>query len=208
MGREDFLVSPANANAVAMIDRWPDWPSHALCLVGPQGSGKSHLGQVWKAQADAQDLDPAAIGLDPTYGQDQPAYLIEDADQGMDEEALLHLYNVCRDVSGYLLFTARTAPGRWPIRLPDLASRMKAMPVVHLAPPDERLLQAVLMKQFRDRQINAPLAVVLEISRRLERSFEAVACIVDRLDEHAMAARRPLNVRMARTILNQMAQRE
>ena len=53
MGREDFLVSPSNADAVAWIDRWPDWPGPALVIVGPPGSGKTHLGQVWRQQAGA-----------------------------------------------------------------------------------------------------------------------------------------------------------
>src|SRR6185312_17331094 len=53
MGLEDFLVSESNAAAVALVDRWPDWPVGAAILVGPKGSGKTHLANVWQLRTAA-----------------------------------------------------------------------------------------------------------------------------------------------------------
>src|SRR5664279_33868 len=53
LGRDDFLVAPSNEAAVKLVDDWPDWPAHAVLLVGPEGSGKSHLATVWQVRAKA-----------------------------------------------------------------------------------------------------------------------------------------------------------
>ena len=52
--REDFVVADGNREALAWIDRWPDWPAPALALSGPAGSGKTHLGRIWAARASAR----------------------------------------------------------------------------------------------------------------------------------------------------------
>ena len=63
-GREDFLVTPANAAAVAMIDGWRSWPSHAAVLVGPPGSGKTHLVEVWRQASGAGVVPVSALHED------------------------------------------------------------------------------------------------------------------------------------------------
>lgn len=206
MGQEDFFLSPSNEKSVVLIDQWPDWPAHALCLVGPEGSGKSHLAQIWRVRADAHQLDPHDVGLDPAERQTRPAFLIEDADQGMDETAIFHLFNRCRDLGGHLMFTARRAPSRWPVSLPDLASRLKTIPLAQLDLPDDRLLQALLIKQFRDRQINIPLPVLLLLSRSMERSFTAVHDVVSVLDEEALSTGKSISLSMVRRVLQRMGQ--
>jgi len=49
--REDFLSGPCNAAALAHIESWPDWPANTVALVGPEGSGKSHLAAIWTLAA-------------------------------------------------------------------------------------------------------------------------------------------------------------
>src|SRR5262245_6217040 len=60
--REDFLTGPSNQTACALIERWPDWPDRVVLLVGPQGSGKSHLAAIWAEVAGARSA--AARSLD------------------------------------------------------------------------------------------------------------------------------------------------
>src|SRR4051794_29920299 len=127
LGREDFLVGHANAEAVAFIDRWPHWPSRVLALTGPPGSGKSHLAEVWRERAGARlitctDLSlariPASIG--------EGALVIEDAPgERLDERALFHLLNLAREEGVFVVLTARLAPRAWAVELPDLVSRLK-----------------------------------------------------------------------------------
>lgn len=206
-GREDFLVAPINAEAVAWIDRWPDWPAPALAVVGPAGCGKTHLAQVWRARSGARVLTSDEVGQwDPDgFPATAPACIVEHADRVADETALFHLYNFIAERSGALLLTARTAPARWHIGLADLASRLRAAPVAAISPPDDAVIEAVLVKLFADRQLRVGPEVVAFLVARIERSFAAASKIVAALDEAAMQARRAVTVPLAGEVLARSA---
>ncbi len=200
LGREDFLVAPSNGEAVAWIDRWPDWPAPVLTLSGPTASGKTHLAQVWRARSGAALFDPA-------NGMAAPAaenLVIEGAEAMADETAFLHLYNNLAGRGGSLLLTAESAPARWNLVLPDLASRLRAAPVAVIGAPEDALIEAVLVKLFSDRQLRVPAPVVAYVVRRMERSLAAASQIVAALDEAALAARRNLTVPLAAEVLDRL----
>src|SRR5215831_11945501 len=151
-GREDFLAGPSNAAALALIERWPDWPARAVALVGPEGSGKSHLAAIWAKTAGARSIAAHAVASAtvPT-ALATGALVIEDLREGACEDAaLFHLMNLAREQGDFVLFTARGAPSAWTIRLRDLASRLRALPSVTLEAPDDALLRAVMVKLFAD----------------------------------------------------------
>src|SRR5262249_21474081 len=130
--RADFLCGPGNQTALALIDRWPDWPARKIALIGPEGSGKSHLAAIWGKMAAAHVVASRAIEA-PLVPQalSGGTLAIEDADRGeLNEAALFHLLNLAQEQSAYVLITARQAPASWPVKLPDLASRLRALPVV------------------------------------------------------------------------------
>ncbi len=206
LGREDFLVAPINAEAVAWIDRWPDWPSPALALVGPPGCGKTHLAHVWRARSHAALLAADAVaGWAPgDFPGEKPACIIEHADRVTDEAALFHLYNFVAEGAGTMLLTAETAPARWSTRLADLASRLRAAPVAEIAAPDDALIEAVLVKLFADRQLRVAPEVVSFLVARMERSFAAARAIVGALDGAAMQAGRGITVPLARDVLGRL----
>lgn len=208
LGAQDFLVAPCNREAVAMVDRWPDWPGPALALAGPDGCGKTHLVHVWRERSGAGALPAAAIaGRDPyALLGDRLALAVEDVDRGADETALFHLHNVAAERRGFLLLTGRELPARWPVILPDLRSRLAAMPVVAIAAPDDRLLAGVLGKQFADRQVKVGAEVIEYLVARMERSFTALRTLVEALDRAALADARPITVPLARTILARLTQ--
>ena len=202
LGREDFLVAPCNEAAVAWLDRWPDWPGPALVIHGPPGSGKSHLAEVWRGRSGAEsisatDLAEAASGA----GREAAALVIEGLGGRIDERALLHLYNGVAERGGHLLLTAAAPPARWPLALPDLASRLRVAPAAALGMPDDSLLGALMLKLFADRQLAVAPEVPAYAVPRIERTFEAVARLVDRLDRAALAEGRPVTVPLARAVL-------
>jgi chromosomal replication initiation ATPase DnaA len=201
--RADFLCGQGNKAALALIDSWAEWPSRAMALTGPEGSGKSHLAAIWARAAGAGLIASHAIDA-PTVPQalSRGALAIEDADRGkLNEAALFHLLNLAREQSAYVLITARQTPASWPVTLPDLASRLRALPVVTLHPPDDALLAAVLVKLFADRQLAVDERLIEFLVQRIERSFAAARAAVAELDHEAMRLKRPVSRALAAEIL-------
>jgi chromosomal replication initiation ATPase DnaA len=197
-GRAHFVEGPSNAVAAAAVDAWPAWHGGVLALVGPEGAGKTHLAQAWARHSGAVILDRLAPDLGIAEGR--PA-LIEDVDRGAPDEALFHLVNMAARAGGSLLLTARIPPAAWTAALPDLRSRLNAMPVAIIEDPCDVVLEAVLRKLFRERSIRPKEDVYSYLLRRMERSVSQAREIVRRLDEAADAADRPISRALARQIL-------
>lgn len=201
----DFLVTSANADAYSTLTRWPDWPGRLMLLVGPEGSGKSHMARIWAAQAGARHVD-AALQAVELSSMAEPALLIDDADRcGASELALFHLLNRLRETETFLLMTARTPPDRWGLATPDLLSRLRVAPLLRLEAPDEALLRAVLVKLFVDRQLLVDSAVVDYLALRLDRSLGAARQLVEALDRASLASRRRITRPIAAEVLAALA---
>lgn len=195
--REDFVCSPSNEEARAALDAWPQWPGGALALVGAAGGGKTHLAREWALRAKAVRLGDGTVDFDALRGR---PVLLEDADRGIPEETLFHLLNMAGETRG-LLITARTRPSAWSAKLPDLRSRLNALFVAEIGVPDDTVLEGVLRKFFRDRNIKPADDVYPYLLRRIERSVPAALDIVIRLDESADAEQRDITRTLARQIL-------
>lgn len=206
-GAEDFLVSQCNEAAVRIIDQWPEWPNLAMLIMGPAGSGKTHLANVWRTLAganeitveDIEDVAVSALG-------NEAALIVEDIDrENYDETSLFHLLNLSKEKGFSLLFTARTPPGHWSVTLPDLRSRLRSLPVISIEPPDETLLKAVLIKLFNDRQILVTPHVVDFIALRMERSMDWLRIFVDAVDKAALSGGQKVTRQLVSEILNQFS---
>ena len=197
--REDFLRGPSNAAALTLIERWPDWPDRIVSLTGPEGSGKSHLAAMWAEISGARVLAANLLGEEmlPT-SLTTGALVLEDLEaDSLDERALFHLINLAREEGAYVLITARNAPSGFRVGIRDLGSRLRALPAVTLAAPDDALLRLVMVKLAADRQIAIEHAVVNYVANRIERSFAAARAAVMRLDEESMRMHRPVTRALA-----------
>ena len=174
---EDFIVGPSNERAYAMIEAWPSWPGEALLLVGPRGSGKTHLGAIWAGRAHAWTVRRAELASEslPRLSA-PPALLVEDAHESGDEAALFHLLNAAKLRRSHLLLTA-------------------------VNEPDDELLRMVVIKLFVDRQLVVDAGVVETILTHAERSFAGARAAVERLDRHSLAAHRRITRALAREVL-------
>jgi chromosomal replication initiation ATPase DnaA len=205
LGRGDFFVSDANGQALAALECWRDWPGAKMVLVGPAGAGKTHLAHVWADLTHAVLLDAATLdGADLPHIAAAPAVVVEDCDHltPPGEVALFHLHNMLAARKTPLLLTAATPPRDWGLTLPDLASRAQATALARIAPPDDALLAAVLVKLFADRQIIPPPALITYLLPRIERSFDAARVIVADLDAAALARGCAVSRNLAATLLD------
>jgi chromosomal replication initiation ATPase DnaA len=200
LGRGDFVVSTANAEAVAFVDAYPDWPAPVGVLHGPAGSGKSHLARAWAARAHAPIIQASV--LDDVVASRLPsgALVIEDVDSAPPASRDSALFAIIERGSA-LLLTGREPPALWPVLLPDLASRFRALLAFALWAPDDRLLAGLAHKLFADRQLRVPESVIARMIASLERSPEAIRDFVARLDAKALAQKRRITAALVRELL-------
>lgn len=207
LGRSAFIAAPCNQRALDLIDAWPDWTSPRLALCGPAASGKSHLAQIWAVRTGAEIIAARKLTLGD-IARLPTCVVVESADRlfgaGEAQEALFHLHNRLAADQGSLLVTGTEPPVRWSIALPDLASRLQAMPLAQLEPPDDMLLGRLLAKLFEDRQIAPPPPLIPYLLRRMERSFAAARAIVAELDHRALSESRPIGTSLAAEILGSL----
>jgi chromosomal replication initiation ATPase DnaA len=194
-GAEDFLVSDCNLGAVRLIDSWPDWQENAKLLIGPAASGKTHLARVWQALSKAELLSPKGLDVASLEAMAAgTALIVEDVDRaGYDEKALFHLLNVAREKRVYVLLTARDAPNRFDCSLPDLRSRLNALPAIRIGPPDDALLKTVMLKHFADRQLAIDPKTLDFLALHIDRSLAAAALAVAAVDRAALASGRKIS---------------
>ena len=204
--RDNFLEGPANEAALALIERWPDWPNLIMLLAGEEGSGKSHLASIWAEQSGARmisahALNPASVPNALATG----ALVVEDLKpEGFDERAMFHLMNLAREEAAFMLITARMPPSAFEIELRDLRSRLRAVPVVSLAPPDDRLLRALIVKFCADRQLAVDESLVGYLVDRIERSYGAARRAVELLDSESLRLGRPVTRALAAELLRNL----
>ena len=205
--RDDLIVGSSNAAAVALVDRWPDWPSPVVVLAGPAGSGKSHRASVWREAAGATQLGAGTLGREAVEAAEAGPVHIDDIDAApLDETGLFHLINAVRQSGTALLLTSRRFPMAWGVRLPDLASRLKAASLVEIEEPDDDLLAAIVTKLFSDRQVEVEPHVVQYLVRRIERSLSTAIEVVERLDRAALEQKTRISRALAADIITAMDQ--
>ncbi|MGL9618055.1 DnaA/Hda family protein [Bradyrhizobium sp. U531] len=203
LSRDNFLEGPANAAGLDLVERWPEWPNRIMWLAGPEGSGKSHLAAIWAEASGARSTAANALTATDVPGAlATGALVVEDLKAGdFDERALFHLMNLAREDSAYVLFTGREVPAALEIELRDLRSRLRAVPVVALQPPDDQLFRGLIVKFCADRQLTVDESVVGYLATRLERSSAAARQAVELLDSEALRLGRPVTRALAAELL-------
>jgi DnaA regulatory inactivator Hda len=207
MGADDFLVTPCNREAAAWIEKWPKWPMHGLILTGLPGSGKTHLLSLWLDKCKGKLVTkPELLAKDSvSLTASTTSLAIDNADalagDAAAEEKLFHLYNHLKETKGSLVLTMTCGAGQAGFLLPDLRSRLVTLPVAALLAPDDALLEALIVKQFRDRQVALDVDVVSYLALRIPRDAAGVRELIERLDTAALAEGRKITIALARKIL-------
>lgn len=208
LGREDFFVAPSNSNALDTLDATAQWPLGKMVLCGASGAGKTHLVHVWAAETGGQVVEATTLHNTDIAQLAQGHIAVENADAiagiAETERALFHLHNLVLAQGNLLLLTAKTAPSRWGLSLPDLKSRMEGSAVTHLEAPDDMLLTVVLLKHFADRQLHVAPEVVDYIIKRIPRSLGFVRDLCLLLDETGLAEQRAITRPFAAKVLDML----
>lgn len=204
-GRHDFIVSKSNEQAILWLDSWPKWPMHGLVVCGPHGSGKTHLGCLWKDQSNAIEVNGSEVPEVLEIVRENEGLLtcfVDDADTA-NPEPLLHLFNHMYSKGGYLLLTAKKPPAAWRLPLPDLMSRLKSLPISEIGLPDDDLLKGILLKMFDDKQVLVNSDLINFIVSRMNRSYGSALEIVERLNEESLSKKRAITIPFVRDVFRE-----
>lgn len=187
--REDFMPAPCNLEALAWIDRWPDWNYPALIIHGADGCGKTHLLSLWQSKAGKGHV--SIDNVQNIFGDTEA------------EKELFHRFNTAKENNQSILLTLDKPVAQCDITLPDLASRLRAAPSVEVQEPDDIALQGVFLKLCHDRQLTVTPEVIAYILPRIERSYGVVRQLVIKIDEASLSEKRAVTVPLVRSILGQ-----
>ncbi len=214
MGKDDFIIAPCNAEAFHAVNSWPDWPFFALCIYGPQNCGKTHLSRIFSDRVSVLtrypypipciEAEKITLEMPLLLFEKHPCLVVENLTPHLNQEAMFHLYNLYRNQGGNILFTARQAPARLPVTLPDLRSRLSIVPAIEISEPDDELLSALIIKLFMDRQITVSLDIVNYILVNMERSFAYAHKLVAEIDNISLAYKRAVSVAIVKEAIAQL----
>jgi chromosomal replication initiation ATPase DnaA len=202
LGREDFIVAPCNEQALRFIERWPDWPARVAAIFGPRDSGKTHLARIFCDLSGAQLFSAQELSTaDPARWPPDGAVAVELDDARLDPGQERRLFALFERPSGTLLLTGRSPSREWHSSLGDLKSRFGALLAFPVWAPDDYLLAALVRKQFSDRQLEVADPIVRRLLTHVERTPQAVADFIARIDEKALAEKRPVSEKLVMELL-------
>lgn len=211
LGRDAFLVADSNAEAIALIDDAANWAQPVQWIYGPAGSGKSHLAAVLANQFCALSVPAASLNGDSEVshilaGETATEILVIDALDDMSaasEETLFHLLNQARHGGVPILLLSRNPAARLGVALPDLISRLKAIPAIRLGAPCDELVAGLIGKLFADRQLQPDARVVDFLLPRIDRDYQAMGQLVAKIDAAALAEQRAVTVPLVAKVLDE-----
>ncbi len=206
---DKLVVAEANRDAAKLLQDWRAWPHGALALVGPQGSGKTHLALAWALEVGARQVSPRASVEDAAaiFREAGGRLLIDNANGERDEAMLWRVLDLARSDGGAVLLVGGEPPSAWAVQTPDLRSRLASLPVAKLGEPDEALMDVVLRRFCREQFIQLSDDAAKFLVRRLPRTFAAAQAWAAALDEELVNGAKPVTTAIAKRALEKMQAR-
>ena len=166
-------------------------------LYGPKKSGKSFLSQIWLKKNNAISIN----NIDQFIDNNINNILIDNIDN-FDEEIVFHIVNNCMLNNLNILITSDQKLNQINFKFNDLSSRLKTFMSLEINQPDDEMLLTILTKLLSDKQFIINSHEIFEyILRRVERSYQGIHNIVNKLDVLSLEKKRQLTIPLIKEIL-------
>ena len=207
LDREDFLVNARNEVAVDFIDNFYKEPIKLGILIGPKGSGKTHLVNV--LCKSLEEIKWSLLSLENKYIFDifntNDLIIIEDIDNidsKQKEDFLFHSINLSKELNKALLLTSSLKVSKLNFKTLDLVSRLEAMKTVFIEEPDDILMEALIIKLFNDRQLIVKPNTVNFLMQRIERSYIGVSEIIELIDKVSLSQKKSVSIKLIKDLID------
>lgn len=181
MASDDFIVTPCNEDAAAMLQNWQHWPYRSAVITGPEKSGKTVMGRVFAHMASGIFVD----NLDRH-----------------DEAEIFHMWNIAQQAGQPILLSLSPDGDLDDVNLPDLKSRLNASQAIAISAPDEAMMAALFEKLCHQSGLNVNARMADYVKTRCERSYVAVTNLVAQLNHWALASKKPIGIKAISEILD------
>lgn len=200
---EDFIVTDNNQEAFLRITDWMTWPYNTFLLIGPRHSGKTHLATIFHHLSAATFLNETGLqNSADLFSSGTTPFILDPVHIQRNEESFLHFYNLCMEKQRKLLLTSQTHPIQWDIKLPDLSSRLMAIPYATIEQPNDTLIRGILLKRFSDLQITLSDSVLDYLMTHIERSYSALQNTVALLNDASLVEHKKVTLPLVKKVLH------
>ena len=207
LNREDFLVNVRNKVAVDFIDNFYKKSIKLGILIGPKGSGKTHLVNVFCKSLEGVNWSFLSSENKNIYDifNTNDVIIIENINNfhsKQKEEFLFHSINLSKELNKALLLTSSLQVSKLNFKMSDLVSRLEAMNTASIEEPDDTLMEALIIKLFNDRQISVKPKTVNFLMQRIERSYLGVSEIIELIDKVSLSQKKSISIKLIKGLID------
>ena len=194
---DDFFVSTSNKKAYNFIlNKKID--NQKILLIGPNKSGKTHLGKIWQKNNNAVSYENN-FEIILNYKKN---IFIDDFLKNINEEQIFHLINHCSINKLTILLTSNKEVFEHNFLLKDLVSRLKTFNLLRINLPDDELIINLMIKLLHDKQIIIKNEEIFHyILKRIERSYEEIFLLIENIDKLSLEKKRELTIPLIKKLL-------
>ena len=194
INEQNFFVNQTNLYAFnALINH----NSMYSFLYGPKKSGKTYLGKIWLKKNNAIQLN-----YNYEYFINNNINILIDDLLLFDEEKIFHIVNKCILNNLKILITSGIKINETKFKFIDLSSRLKTFTNLEILQPNDEMLLAILTKLLIDKQFIINTNDIFEyILRRVDRTYQGIHEIVNKLDVLSLEKKRQLTIPLIKEIL-------
>jgi len=194
---DDFFVSTSNKKAYSFIlNKKID--NKKILLIGPNKSGKTHLGKIWQKNNNAISYENN-FEIILNYKKN---IFIDDFFKNINEEQIFHLINHCSINKLTILLTSNKEVFEHNFLLKDLVSRLKTFNLLRINLPDDDLIINLIIKLLHDKQIIIKNKEIFNyILKRIERTYEEIFLLIENIDKLSLEKKRELTIPLIKKLL-------
>ena len=199
---ENLIRDKSNSNVLNFLDKFPNWETKLINIVGEKKSGKSFILQLFRKKNQfnyINNKEDFEKKYDELFLVDK---LILDGFQ-INEDKFFSLINHFILHKKYLIISSREPLTKLEIKLLDLKSRLKEFLLIEIENPSDNLIYSLILKYFSDNQIVIKKDLVEYIVKKIDRSYSSIEKFLIKLNDQSIIKKKKIDYKLINEVLNE-----